>query len=197
MAVTNGYIGLEELKTALEIDGDNRDATLERAIGAASRQIDRHTERVFYKTESETRQYESNCPNLLVVDDLLELTGLETDTDGDLQYEDIWGETDWYLTRENPSTPYTSIATTPLGLYTFPRGKKAIQVTGDWGWEAPPDEVVQATLLLALRLFQRKDAPFGIVGSGELGQMRAVVSMDPDVKSLLAPYRRLDHPNRV
>lgn len=41
MAVTHGYLTLEAFKTALGGTGSARDADLERAIEAASRQIDR------------------------------------------------------------------------------------------------------------------------------------------------------------
>lgn len=45
--------------------------------------------------------------------------------------------------------------------------------------------VREACFLQSLRLFQRKNAPFGITGSPELGQMRAITKVDPDVEVLL------------
>jgi hypothetical protein len=64
-----------------------------------------------------------------------------------------------------------------------------VQVTGTWGWPAVPVDVKQACLLLAARLFIRKESPQGVAGFGEFGAIR-VRSADPDVVALLEPYRR-------
>ena len=61
---------------------------------------------------------------------------------------------------------------------------------GTFGWSAVPDAVHEATLLVAARLFKRKDAPLGIqVGKPEFGNL-SIPANDPDVTRLLAPYRR-------
>lgn len=52
-----------------------------------------------------------------------------------------------------------------------------------------PEPVVEACVILAARLFRRKDAPFGVVGSPEFGLERIAAS-DPDVKRLMRPYER-------
>jgi hypothetical protein len=49
--------------------------------------------------------------------------------------------------------------------------------------------VRQATLIQATRLFKRKDAPFGVIGSAEMGQLQVVPTIDPDIKLLLAGYK--------
>ena len=43
----------------------------------------------------------------------------------------------------------------------------------------------QATLLQAARLFRRKDAIFGVVGGGELGQAVQIAKLDPDIVLML------------
>lgn len=53
-----------------------------------------------------------------------------------------------------------------------------------------PFDVVQATYLMAGRLFKRKDAPLGIAGNAETG-ISAIAKFDPDVRALLKDYRRL------
>lgn len=54
-----------------------------------------------------------------------------------------------------------------------------------------PDAVREACLLEAIRLYRRKDAPFGVAGSGEFGQTGIVARTDPQVLFYLAPYRRI------
>ena len=51
--------------------------------------------------------------------------------------------------------------------------------------------VEQATLLQSVRLYKRKDAPFGVAGAGALGQVVAISDLDPDVRNMLFPVRRL------
>ncbi len=53
-----------------------------------------------------------------------------------------------------------------------------------------PADIVEATVLAVARLFRRKDAPLGIVGSADFG-VTNVVRSDPDVQRLIAPYRRV------
>jgi hypothetical protein len=50
-----------------------------------------------------------------------------------------------------------------------------------------PDEVVQATLLQAGRLYRRKDSPEGVTGSADWGMVR-LPRLDPDVMALIEPY---------
>jgi len=56
MAITNGYITLSLLKSALSINDEIDDDFLELAINAASRQIDQVCERQFFST-TETRVF--------------------------------------------------------------------------------------------------------------------------------------------
>ncbi|MDX2921298.1 hypothetical protein PV370_25695, partial [Streptomyces sp. NE06-03C] len=62
-----------------------------------------------------------------------------------------------------------------------------VQVTARWGWPAVPDEIVQATLIQAARLYKRKDSPEGVTGSAEWGVVR-LSRRDPDVWALIEHY---------
>lgn len=53
-----------------------------------------------------------------------------------------------------------------------------------------PYIVTEAALLQAVRLWRRADAPFGVTGSSEVGQMTTITRIDPDVVLLLWPVRR-------
>jgi len=57
-----------------------------------------------------------------------------------------------------------------------------------------PTTVKQATLLQASRVFARREAPFGVAGSPDMGsELRLLEKVDPDVAVMLVPYVR----NRV
>lgn len=191
MAIENGYLTLQEFKDAVSIERDTKDSLLELAIGAASRSVDKYTDRVFYASAAETRYFDSSDPRHLYTDDFTAITSIAQDLDGDETYETTWLVTDYELFREGPEYPYNEIRTTPFGLQGFSSTLNSIAITGDWGWETPPDDIKMATLLLAQRLWKRKDTPFGIVGSSDFGQLRVLTRIDPDVRQLLRPYRRL------
>ena len=53
-----------------------------------------------------------------------------------------------------------------------------------------PGPVVEACGIQAARVFKRKDAPFGVVGTVDSG-FYSVRTLDPDVTQLLSPYRHL------
>lgn len=196
MVMTGNYATLSELKSRLRITADDAavDATLEQVILAASRQIDGLTGDVFSATTAETRVLSATATDHLDVPSLRAVTSLLTDEDGDRVYETTWLATDYDLEPFDAAytnRPYTSIQLAPNGRRTFPRGSRTVQITGNWGWAAVPDAVEEACLILAIRLFKRKDAPYGIAGTPGLGQTQLTIpSIDPDVRQLVAPYRR-------
>lgn len=193
MSITNGYATLAELKTYLGITDSVDDTNLEAAVEAASRAIDFECRRVFYAT-SATRYFTAEAGDLLVLpDDLLSVTTLKTDDDADRVYETTWATTDYDLEPVN-STPYTRVHLSPLGRYAFPTQRRGVEIVGSWGHNATgayPDAVNQACLLMASRYFKRKDAPFGVTGTPEIGLMR-IPAKDADVRALLAPFRRVE-----
>lgn len=188
MAITNRYATLAELKSRLDIHMADHDVNLEQMIESASRQIDGWTARTFYP-ETATRVVTAGCSTELVLDrDLITLTGISTDADGDRVYETVWSPTDWELAGP---IPHQEVLITPYGRHTFPTGRNRVQVTGVWGFgNDVPAPIREATLLLASRLYKRKDAPFGIAGNAEHGELQTISAQDPDVKQLIQPYRR-------
>ena len=86
MAITNGYCTLAELKPELRIptaDTDD-DSRLEVAIAAASRQIDAHCGRFFWRDASvHTREFYANDYRRCEVDDISTTTGLIVQVDDD------------------------------------------------------------------------------------------------------------------
>lgn len=82
--------------------------------------------------------------------------------------------------------PFTGLWLKSAGYY--PDG---LTVVATWGWPAIPTAVVEATLLMAHRLYKRKDAPFGIAGVDPEGGVVRLSSLDPDLRLLLRGYRRV------
>ena len=192
---TNGYCTLAELCTFARVSGTADDDMLVAAINAVSRWIDEYTGRRFWKDGADTtRYYTAEFADLLFIDDLsAALTALYTDEDGDRTYERTWAATDYDLQPDNAAAdgkPYTQIATTPDGNYSFPSGAKGVKITGKFGWPSVPTMIKQATLTQAERVFKRRDAPFGVVGSAEMGQIAVVPKLDPDVQAMIVPFIR-------
>lgn len=193
MAIERGYLTLAEFKEALNIQGDTQDARIERVIEAASRRVDTITGRSFYLTEEETRYYDVGDGMVVDVDDLATITSIATD-DGNLTYPIVWATTDYDLLPYNAASlgrPYSAIQVASQGRYAFPRGARTLRIVGTFGWTEPPSDVKEATFLIANRLLRRKDAPFGVLGSSEFGQVSAILKEDPDAMNMLAPYRRM------
>ncbi len=170
---------------------------LENIIMSVSRSIDNYTGRRFWvNTSDETRYYQAQSGRRVLPDDIVSVTSLATDSDGDATYEDTWTATDYNLLPVNASLdgiPYNMIEITPDGDYSFPanRNRKAVKVVGKFGWSSAPYPVQEACLIQSIRLFRRKDAPFGVVGGGEMGQAVVISKLDPDVEMLLRPYVRI------
>jgi hypothetical protein len=78
-----------------------------------------------------------------------------------------------------------------VGSYVFPYFlPQAVRVQGVWGWAATPAEINMATLIQASRLFVRRQSPFGIAGTPDLGTVRLSAKLDADVEALVRPFRK-------
>lgn len=204
MAVKNGYITLPDLKAALgDLDHDGNDAQYERAIEAASRQIDSWYGGQFWKEPTPVaRLFRAENPHMVWTGDLADTTGLivKTDDDGDGVFETTWTSAEWQaepFVRIN-NRPYQQIVA--VGGRCFPTRRRhdewrhtigmrpRVQVTASWGWPAVPDEVEQACQILAVDHFKSKDLTGGIAGFGDFGPIR-IASFNPQAKALLEPLR--------
>ena len=188
-----GFVGIPAADT-----GD--DATLTLALDSASAQVDHFCDRTFGADATPTTRFyfAGNDTGRLDVDPISTTTGLviATDENDDGTFETTWTAADYRLEPVNAAAagePWTRIVA--LGSRWFPRlaYRPGISVTARFGWPGgvAPAPVRHATLIQASRLWKRKDAPFGVAGSVEFGsEMRLLAKLDPDVESLLRPYRR-------
>jgi len=196
----NVYTTLAHVRNSLQIEDSIDDAEIEAAILAASRMIDDYCQRFFYQEGSlafpATRYYTAVSPWYLETDDIVQITELACDPDFNQSYAQIWNTTTppldvMYEPVNNPQKgwPYTRVLA--IGSYVFPYFfPQTVRISGIFGFPEVPYEVQLACKLQAARLFIRKQSPFGIAGSVELGTVRLNSRLDPDVEMLLKTFRR-------
>lgn len=187
--VGSDYCTLTELKASLGIADTNDDLALMKAIRASSRAIDRMTGTTFYPV-TEARLFYSDCSSSVWVDRFTDATGLVVKTGTDGTYPTTVAASNVVLWPYNAPRTGDAYCRLILPQYSIPTGylRPTVQVTASWGWATCPDEVAQACLIKAARVFRRKDSPEGIAGSSEFGVVRISKYEDPDVVLLLAPF---------
>jgi hypothetical protein len=201
--ITNGYADLagfvDRLITTTTARPDvSRDSIIETIIENVSRSIDDYCGRRFYlNTADEARYYLPSLPSVLYCEDINAITTLKTDEDSDGVYETTWATTDYQtfpLNRVANYSPITYIKIRLNGNYVFPMYYSSIEITGKFGYCAlanVPGPVKEAAYIQSMRIYMRQKAPFGVVGSAEMGTVTVIPKFDPDVEMLLRPYRRL------
>ncbi|MGJ5897970.1 phage gp6-like head-tail connector protein [Streptomyces niveiscabiei] len=192
--MANEYVTLEELKGQFPIESDDatRDAALNRARASASRGIDRVTGRRFWLDPDPVqrvfnprgRVVRQDDGDLFLVDDIGSIAGLVVETGAGASWSPVTG----YETSPDNAfadgRPITGILRT---LGTWGTATTRLRVTARFGWPSVPDDIHEAALIQATRLFKRKDSPEGIIGSAEWG-VRNLSRRDPDVWNLIEPY---------
>jgi BppU N-terminal domain len=187
------YLEREDLKRMTDLEGTTFvDAYIDLALISASRSIDEITSRRFYPDNdaAQVRYYTPAGDESLPIDDLVTLTSLKADRDGNGVFEETWVlNTDFVLEPLNPAgRPWTRIRRASVGTKSFPLTVRSIELTGKFGWPAVPEAIQQATGLVASRLLKRREAPFGVVGFGPDSEVVRVTRSDPDVMLLLSRY---------
>lgn len=202
MAWQPDYVSVADLKRYVRIPSADieDDAELATAITSASRAIDRSADRQFGQTAAvEDRFYTGRFDRwasrwVIDIDDVMTETGLVVAAD---RSDDGSFSTPIDTFRLHPfnaeveSRPWTKIIVGRSASGQPNECEGAVRVTAQFGWLAIPVAIVQATLLQASRFFARRNAPFGIAGSPDVGsEMRLLNRVDPDVEVSLGPYRR-------
>lgn len=205
MPITNGYCTLQEVKAAARITDSADDTLLENCVEAASRRIDGFTGIFFYQTTQTISLYLVDTPlvtplsynqYVLRTPDLVSVTTLKTDDDGDGTFEDTWvAGTDYRLEpldRALQNRPYNQVVA--IGAKSWPvltaPPMPGIQINGVWGWPSIPDDIREAAIIMTLRLFNRYNSPLGTLGFGDMGTV-SLRAIDPDVRDILSPYRQI------
>jgi len=194
----SAYVELEELKSTLELTQTTfGNLDIERALPAASRALDEACGRRFYLDADATsvRYYSPGLANRLWIDDLVDLTAVAVDTNGDGSFGSAWSEnSDFVLAPLNAPEdgwPWTRIELHPLASSYFPSYPRSVKVMGQFGWAAVPDAIAKATTILATQLLLRaRQAPFGVLGFGLEGEAVRIARTDPHIEFLIRPYVR-------
>jgi hypothetical protein len=197
MAITNGYATLALVKSAARVTDSIDDTLFELAIESSSRLIDGHCQRHFYQTSSESRLYTADNSYACTIDDVAGTAiTVQTSSGIDGVYDQTWTTTDFQLQPLNRTSAGLKFPVNKLiaiDNYLFPIdpiGETAVKVTASFGFgTAIPTDVQQACVLMSLRQYKRFDSPLGVAGFGDMGAVR-VSRIDPDIQSMLAPYRR-------
>lgn len=190
------YVLASDLKAFLKIADTVDDTQVGYAITAASRAVDRYCNRQFGQVASaEQRQYTVIADTqrgryVVPIDDLEDITGF-TATFNDAAIATYQLEP---FNAVLKGKVYTRVSFSPSDV-TFNGDEGELYLTGKWGWTAFPTAVVEATLLQASRIFNRRTSPYGIAGDLAAGsELRLLAKVDPDVVVILADYKR---PRRV
>lgn len=183
------YASLATFKNYIRTESDDEDELLGLALASASRLIDIATNRSFGVTGSAEARYFMAIDGVVKIDDLMTASGVTVFYDGlrDQSYSTEVDTDNFHLEPVGSLTvgrPYTSIVATsglPDGL---------AKVTAAWGWTSIPEIIQNACLLQASRIWARRNSPYGVAGSPEMGnEMRLLARLDPDVELLLSSYR--------
>jgi hypothetical protein len=207
------YTSAEELKYRLGITDTDDDVTIIRAVRAASRWVEAHCSRHFYQM-TDTRTFVPYSIWELPITDLVSVTAFAVDTTGDGIFDQPWtqgtdyelavGRWDFNQLATGEPRPYTLARVINEGgggkwfPFTWPFSRlDRIQISGVWGWPAVPDDVADAALQVAVDIYKRKDAPFGIAGVSPGGAGNAfdfgtirVPRINPAVIAQLSRYVR-------
>lgn len=184
------YASLPMVKAQLSKESnDDRDDLIELAIRGASRKIDQVTGRRFYADTVATartfptagRVFKGPYGTAIQTDDIASATGLLVESGYGGNYSSLTAFTAGPDNAISLGRPVTFVQADPSWIF----GINSIRITARWGWPVVPDEVQLATMLLAARLYRRKDSPQGVVSSGDWGSIR-VSRVDPDVEALIS-----------
>ena len=222
--MTNVYCTKDALRAALDAEGQlypstdtTLDTFLDGCIERASRLIDLHTDRepgAFAADTDTVRYYTPDSGHILRIDEITAVpTTVGVAEDGVVDNANdtggtytTWGSTDFFMFPYNAPDlriPYTEIHLdtlngTKTNWYRYPRG---VKVTGKFGFAAadtdnitPIDEIEQATITQAARLFYRARQGYADTGAIEaLGQLRYVKKLDPEVENVInkPPFKRM------
>jgi hypothetical protein len=191
------YATLAEFKAAVGITDSTDDGALQSVLDATDTLIDLYCDRkTGFGTASETRFYTAEDYEYVLTDDLVSVTTLQTDDDANGTYETTWtAGTDYVLAPRNAALdgfPYTEIDTSVTWPRNFPKDVYlGVRVVGVFGFPSVPAAVKQAEIIQAGAVWNSRTAPFGVIGSADLGGiLRMSRALHPEAALILEPYRK-------
>lgn len=199
MTVVNGYCSVDDVRDQLSDSGSILATNLmEKAVNAASRAVDDYCGRRFWQDPAPVvRKYRPRRRDRVTVDDISTTTGLIVETTSSVSWAapTTWTlDTDFELEPDNadaegPAYAWWRLLAVGSKHFSYARFR-SLRVTARWGWSQVPDPISEATLLKAVSLFERRNAPFGVAGFGEFGVVK-ITRKDSDVIDLLSGYPKV------
>jgi len=187
------YASAYDYKSFARIPDDDTDDDTEitLALAATKAAIDLATNRTFDAAEdTATERFYPVYYNKSIGRYQADIDDISDDTDFAVEANDSDITADCTLAPRNAvakGMPFTTIIFSPGAVTALTE----IAVTAKWGWDSVPLAIKNATLLQTNRLMKRRDAPFGVAGSPDLGsELRLLAKLDPDVDVLIRPYIR-------
>lgn len=162
------YIEKSSIENYLLIDIDgSMDVQINAWIVAAENYIEIYTGRKFELVEAETRYYDGPGGRTFYLDDFTEIDGVWTlDSDGVTTDQTLVENTDYFVYPLNDSPKHIlKLAPEGSNLGKWPKGKKRIKVTADFGYaSAVPEDIklVVTQLVSAIINVGRQGAEGGI-----------------------------------
>ena len=146
--MANAYANLKTIKSVslLDIAGGSHDSRLLELLEDVSRWIDQYCNRHFFSLQT-TRVFDvEGGSSRILVPDLVRITALKSDADGDSRFETAWTSGDYrlYPLNAEPTQPWgrpysrlevgNGAGGRTQGRPRFPKGRATVQIVGVWGF---------------------------------------------------------------
>ena len=172
-------------------------AELTLAVDTASRSVDRACGRQFGALDEPqaryyTARYDASCRQWVIdTDDFATTDGMVVEHVGPQYDSALAGYLPSPVNAVVNGRVWTSLVI-GSGAAVVPNvSENGVRITAKWGWPSVPPAVKLATLIQASRLYARRNAPFGIAGNLDVGEMRLLDRLDVDLMTSVRPYARV------
>lgn len=181
-------ITASELKAYAKETTSGNDAQWTFAVNAANTWVPRHCLRSFASvdTDASERRYTPESATLVRIHDAHEVTAVAI-SGGTLDASSYQLEPLNQLNMAEQYRPYDRVRLIYAAFDTC-RTEATVTVTAKWGWNAVPDDVKLATLILGADLYRNREMRFGVISATEFAGVRA--RANPQVLELLSDFRR-------
>lgn len=173
------------------------DAELTLAIETASRSVDRITGRQFGSLDApESRLFTAHYDTyrrrwIIDLDDFATTEAMTVETIGAQYDSSLLAWLPAPINAVAAGGVWTQLIIDSGSPVVPTAAEHGVRVTATWGWPDVPPTIKLATLIQASRLFARRHAPFGVAGNPEVGQLRLLERLDPDVAISVRPFARV------
>lgn len=212
------YATIAELKAEINKTDAGDDASLQRILDAAERNINRAVNRpdgFVADTVASARIWAGSGKPYQYIDECVEVTLVAVKESATQDAYTSWNDADWIAASGDPRSPnyndlpYDLLVVDPTGdesiftrgdyvtrggfrpLTEWSRGVPTVSVSARWGFATTvPDDIKEAAIMQAARWYKRlQSAMSDTLASGELGTLLFRKSLDPDIRRILVDGR--------